>query len=97
MGKSNVCPSRLYTLPMQQISLRLLDLTLSFAGAPNLAAAGLQEGKEAYLRKDFGTAFDALLTAARDVDAHAQHLLGQLYQQYVGTAASTVDARKWFQ
>lgn len=82
---------------MQKITPLLLSLTLSLAAVPDLAIAGLQEGKDAYLRKDFGTAFEELLPEARDGNAQAQHLLGRLHLQGAGTAMSTVDARKWFQ
>lgn len=80
---------------MQKIAPLLLSLTLGLAAVPTLTIAGLQEGKEAYLRKDFGTAFDELLPAARDGRAEAQRLLGDMYWQGNGVAKNAGEAAKW--
>jgi hypothetical protein len=46
------------------------------------AKAGLEEGRAAYARADYGAALNELMPLAKAGSAHAQRMLGILYRQW---------------
>ena len=60
------------------------------------AFAGIEEGKEAYMRKDFVTAEKEWLTSAQSGEAESQFLLAALYYENYGVPQDYSKALYWF-
>jgi len=56
------------------------------------AKAGLEEGRAAYARADYGAALNELMPLAKAGNAHAQRMLGIRYRQGQGVAKSGARA-----
>lgn len=63
----------------------------------NLAHAGLEEGRAAYLNKNYAVALQELLPAAQNGDTSAQGLIGDMYLNGLGVGKSFAESAKWFQ
>jgi TPR repeat protein len=61
------------------------------------AKAGLEEGRAAYARADYGAALNELMPLAKAGNAHAQRMLGILYRQGQGVAKNAERALHWTQ
>lgn len=60
------------------------------------AEAGVDEGKAAFDRGDYATAYRELLPLAQTGDARAQVFLGYMYSQGQGVNQSYAEAMKWY-
>jgi len=76
----------------------LLSLTFLFlfSGSSAVFADDLQDGLDAYERKDYKTAHKLLLPLAEQGDANAQFMLGGFYTQGQGVTQDFKEAVKWF-
>lgn len=63
----------------------------------NLAHAGSQEGRLAYLNKNYAAALQELLPAAQEGDAGAQGMVGDMYLNGLGVGKNFAESAKWFQ
>ena len=63
----------------------------------SLQVAGLDEGKEAFKRRDYQTAMRELLPLAEQGVAEAQLRVGIMYADGQGVAANPAEAAKWLQ
>ena len=72
-------------------------LTLFLLVWPTLVHADFQAGKDAYDRKDYGTAFKEMLPLAEPGDANAEFLLGRLYAWGEGMPQDYTQADAWDQ
>lgn len=78
--------------------LRTSVSTISLALATlNLAVAGPNEGRAAYLSKDYVTALKELLPAAQSGDVGSQGLVGEMYLDGLGVDKNFTESAKWFQ
>ncbi len=66
-----------------------------FLGGTFSAQAGFEDGKVAYARGDYGTAFREWLPAAAAGDARAQHVVGLMYSIGEGVRRDDVQAHMW--
>jgi len=75
----------------------LLSLTFLFlfSGSSVVFADDLQDGRDAYERKDYKTAHKLLLPLAEQGDADAQFNLGLMYQKGQGVPQDNKEAVKW--
>lgn len=71
-----------------------LALTLGLAAAP--AFAGYKEGKAAFDKRDFDTAWKELEPLAKQGNADAMFLVGSMYHLGAGTPVSYKDAAEWY-
>ena len=60
------------------------------------AAAGLDEGRDAYKRSDYGAAAAAFAASAEEGDARAMVSLGALYAEGIGVVRDFTAARRWY-
>lgn len=64
---------------------------------PCAAVAGtFEDGKAAYDRQDYATAFKIWLALAEQGNAHSQLGLGDMYVKGLGVSANFVEAAKWY-
>ncbi|MCC7045838.1 MAG: sel1 repeat family protein [Alphaproteobacteria bacterium] len=63
-------------------------------GAP--AEAGYKEGREAYEKQDFATAWKELDPLAKQGNADAMYLVGSMYHMGMGVSPSYKDAAEWY-
>lgn len=73
----------------------LLSLWLGAAGAV-LAAGTFEDGRAAYLAKDYGKAFEILKPLAESGDAKAQVTLGIMYDYGYGVEPDVAKAIDWY-
>ena len=73
--------------------LLILILSLSVF---SLAHAGFDDGKAAYDRGDYATAFKEFKSLAAQEDARAQNGLGVVYQLGKGVPRDHVEVVKWY-
>jgi len=78
---------------MKRIKLLLFPALLF--GFAALAYAGYDDGKAAYDKGDFATAYQEFRKAAEEGCAVAQSLLGAMYYLGQGVAKDDVEAAKW--
>lgn len=81
---------------MKTIAPLLAALSIALASLHGIAHANLETGSAAFVRKDYGTAFAALLPIAQQGNAQAQRMVGTMYLHGNGVARSEVDAAQWF-
>lgn len=80
---------------MKKTTPLFLAVTLWLACLPNLAFAKLEEGSAAYANKDFAVALQELLPVAREGNASAQQMLGDMYLNGKGVALDAEEAVRW--
>ena len=57
--------------------------------------ARFEQGKAAYVHKDYAKAFELLLGAAQSGNAHAQYTVGYMYYEGQGVSKNRDQALKW--
>ena len=85
---------------MKSFRLPEIIILLVFAvciGASQIAEGGFKEGMDAYLRKDYLTAFKELKPVAEQGGAEAQYILGRMYRRGLGVVKDSKEAVKWYQ
>lgn len=80
----------------RRIAAAILAGTFGFALALGQAQAGYKEGREAYDKQDFATAWKELEPAAKQGNADAMYLVGSMYHMGMGVAPSYKDAAEWY-
>src|SRR5688572_3295941 len=80
----------------RRIAAAILACVLTFGLVPGAALAGFKEGREAYDRKDFPTAWKELEPLAKQGNADAMYLIGSMHHMGMGTAPSYKDAAEWY-
>lgn len=60
------------------------------------AAAGYKEGKAAYDKRDYATAWKELDPLAKQGNRDAQYLVGSMYHMGMGVPTSYKDAAEWY-
>jgi clan AA aspartic protease (TIGR02281 family) len=78
-----------------RVALAAALLLVSVAGTPTFAGP-LEDGREAFLRRDYPTAMRLLRPLAERGDRRAQFLVGELYAQGWGVRQSSVQAGEWY-
>ncbi len=78
----------------QRLFAAALALALGLATAP--AFAGYQEGKAAFDKRDYDTAWKELEPLAKQGNADAMFLVGSMYHLGAGTTVSYKDASDWY-
>jgi TPR repeat protein len=76
------------------MAVAVAALVLASGGLP--AAAGYKEGREAYDRQDYATAWKELDPLAKQGNADAMFLVGSMYHMGMGVAPSYRDAAEWY-
>lgn len=81
----------------RRIAAAVLACVLGFGlAAQSPAQAGFKEGREAYDKKDFPTAWKELEPLAKQGNADAMYLVGSMHHMGMGTAPSYKDAAEWY-
>ena len=62
----------------------------------SVAQAGIDEARSAYRNGDFETAFNEYGPLAEQGNAEAQHHIGLMYEEGLGTSQDYAEAAKWF-
>ena len=57
--------------------------------------ARFEQGKAAYVHKDYAKAFELMLGAAQSGNAHAQYTVGYMYYEGQGVSKNRDQALKW--
>lgn len=70
--------------------------TIAFGLALGQAQAGYKEGREAYDKKDFPTAWKELEPLAKQGNADAMYLVGSMHHMGMGVPPSYKDAAEWY-
>lgn len=68
-------------------------LALGFGGA---AGAGYKEGREAYEKRDYSSAWKELEPLAKQGNADAMYLVASMYHMGMGVPPSNRDAAEWY-
>jgi uncharacterized protein len=76
--------------------LLVLTFLLLFSGSFVVFADDLQDGLDAYNRKDYETAYKLFLPLAEHGDAEAQSVLGTMYVEGQGVPQDYKEAIKWY-
>lgn len=74
----------------------LLAVALLFVGAAGPAAAGLEEGRQAYQNGDYATAFQEFLPLAQAGDLTLQNQIAAMYYTGQGVPQDYEKAADWF-
>jgi TPR repeat protein len=74
----------------------LLSLTFLFLFSGSVYGGDLQDGKDAYNRKDYKTAYRLFLPLAEQGNALAQYNLGVMYDREEGVPQDYKEAVKWY-
>lgn len=80
----------------RRMATAFLAVTMAFGLGLAQAQAGYKEGREAYDKKDFPTAWKELEPLAKQGNADAMYLVGSMYHMGMGTSPSYKDAAEWY-
>ena len=75
---------------------KVIILILLLINLLSPAYADFQDGYEAYYRGDYKTAFSNMEPLAKQGDAIAQFIVGELYQRGLGVRQNYDQAIKWY-
>lgn len=73
-----------------------LAAMLVLAAAPEANAGPLEDGQEAYQRKNYSRAFSLLRPEAERGQAKAQYLVGRMYEDGFGVEQNYGEAARWY-
>ena len=76
--------------------LLALTFLFLFSGSSVVLADDLQDANDAYLKKDYKTAFKLWLPLAEKGNANAQNNLGIMHDKGLGVPQDYKEALKWF-
>jgi len=77
-------------------SILFLAALLVLAAVPMANAGPLEDGQEAYRRKNYSRAFSLLRPEAERGEAQAQYLVGRLYEDGFGVEQNYGEAARWY-
>jgi uncharacterized protein len=80
----------------RRIAAAFLAVVLTAGFGLSEARAGYKEGREAYEKKDFPTAWKELEPLAKQGNADAMYLVGSMHHMGMGTSPSYKDAAEWY-
>ena len=95
-SESNNYPSVWYSQHMNKQLTFLLSLTFLFLFSGSVYGDDLQDGRDAYKRKDYATAYKLLAPLAEQGIAQAQTNLGVMYSNGQGVPQDYLLAHMWF-
>ena len=81
---------------MQKKDPLRLVMILALAMLPSLVLADVDTGSAAYRSKDFTTAWNELLPAAKSGNPHAQQLVADMYLNGSGVTRDAAESAHWF-
>ena len=76
--------------------LLALTFLFLFSGSSVVFGDDLQDGWDAYHRKDYKTTYKLWLPLAKQGYAEAQYLLGMMYGEGIGVPQDNKEAVKWY-
>lgn len=80
----------------RRIAAAILAGVLTFGLAHGPALAGYKEGREAYEKRDYPTAWKELDPLAKQGNADAMFLVGSMHHMGMGVPPSYKDAAEWY-
>ena len=84
------------TARLSGAALLLLAVLFAFAASPVAVAETYEEGKQAYLNRDYARALAILKPLAENGDPQAQIMLGLMYDYGHGVPETPAESLKWY-